>query len=191
MKKSLSILPLLAIIGLFLTNCESAFINDTSIDKMEVDFRSNGGATPSTVVKKETYSETVLNPCTGEDVELSGEFHTVVHTTLDANGIPHISSQAGFNKTRGVGLESGLKYKLVGTGSDCNLPLCVGDRNLSALCDPNLCPDGTVVFTGLIRQRLVSQGPEDNLIYSLFFHVTLNSNGEISVLKSYSSIDCI
>ena len=186
--KKICILFLFPLLLLVVTGCEES-LTDSQIHSDELEIRSNNNS--QSQMTREPFNETVWNDCTGEYVDLTGIFKSMVHLNVDGSGIPHINSKTGFSNTSGVGQTTGLKYRLVGNGSECNVDLCIGDRNVNIHCNPVLCADGVVIFTGVVRQRLVSQSNADDLVISAFFHITYIA-GDIPVVKQeLIQLECI
>jgi len=179
---------LMAFMLLFLFGCQDS-LSDSELFNVDLELRSiNNGQSPMSI---EPFVQTFWNECTEEYVDIRGNFKSMVHVTIDGNGIPHINSKTGFSNTSGVGQTTGLKYRVVGNGAECNVDLCIGDRNVNIHCNPVLCQDGVVIFTGVVRQRLVSQSNADDLIISSFFHITYVA-GDIPVVKQdFLELECL
>lgn len=199
MKKKMFYFLLPAMI-LFILGCEknltdseivmdAGYLNHSEIVSEDLGLRAANNGQSNTVISP--FNISLWNDCTEEMVDLEGNFRTMVHVNIDGNGIPHVNSKTGFMNTSGVGQSSGLKYRWVGSGEECNAPQCIGDRIVNIHCNPVLCPDGVVVFTGLVRQRLISQGNAEDIVVSAFFHITLNANGDIPVVnQDFLNIEC-
>ena len=131
-----------------------------------------------------TYRETftvpfnlvLFNECTGEDVALSGELRIRVKTTIDANGGIHSTFHLVPRRVRGEGVDSGIRYKLVG----------------GARIHFNADADGAPLnFTATAMFNLVSQGGSDNLQVKFTFHVTVNANGEVTAVVDNFRLRCV
>jgi hypothetical protein len=132
-------------------------------------------ATTETFTEKVPYNETIFNPCTQEDVQLTGDVQFLVHETVDANGGFHVQIHASAQGITGTGLESGTQYRLVGV-----------DRQAYYFA-PGVQPRAVTFINHL---SLVSNGSSDNALETLTSHVTFNANGEPTVLFERTDITC-
>lgn len=110
----------------------------------------------------------------GELVELTGTLHTLTTLTMTGNNlsiVTHFQPQG----VSGVGLTTGDRY--VGTGSSTD--------HISGSFVNGL-------FTGTLAEsfRIIGQGPGNNFQYQGIFNLTINANGELSVLHDRISIQC-
>jgi hypothetical protein len=133
-------------------------------------------ATATTEVERETvpFVFDSVNPCNGEAVIVTGELRTTTRTTVDSRGGLHIAFNLVPSQVRGQG-QSGTAYKAVG-----------GQRETF-----NVDLDGapmTDTFTSTFN--LISQGGTPNFIVKMTFHVTVNANGEETVLVDRESLEC-
>ena len=96
--------------------------------------------------------------CTGEDVELSGTIHLVSQTQSGGDVVGHFNYQG----VSGVGLTSGTTYR----------SSTVDHFRLGAPFPSDI--------TSVRSLRLISRGPEDNLLVRFLFHITVNANGEVT-----------
>jgi hypothetical protein len=104
----------------------------------------------------------VDNPCTGEQVRVTGALHILFHVTEDANGGLHVQEHFQPQGASGTGLESGTRYRGVGvTRSGAYIP-----------------PQGLRETTFIDRFYFVSKGPSDNMLAKATIHVTFNANGD-------------
>jgi hypothetical protein len=119
-------------------------------------------ATTNTTNVKVPLDQIVDNPCTGEQLHLTGELHMLFRFTEDANGGIHLQTHFQAQGVSGTGLVSGEQYRGVGvTRSEEYLP-----------------PGEVREFTSVNRFYLISAGPSDNLQETATLHVTFNANGE-------------
>ena len=116
-----------------------------------------------------------VNPCNGEPVIMTGELILTTRTTIDSSGGLHVAFNLVPSGVRGEGA-SGAVYKAVG-----------GERehfNVDLDDDAPLTDTFTSVF------NLVSQGSTDNFIARITFHVTVNANGEVTVVFDNVVAEC-
>jgi hypothetical protein len=119
--------------------------------------------------------EVLTNPCTGESVHFTGEFLFVSHVTQDENGGLHVYSSIQPRGLSGTGLESGTRYRFVGT-----------DESVVYI------PEGGVrEFTSVRHFRVVSENSSDNLLVSATFHFTVDANGEPTAEVDKFALRCV
>jgi hypothetical protein len=104
----------------------------------------------------------VDNPCTGEQILVTGELHMLFHVTEDANGGLHIQQHFQPQRALGTGLESRTQYRGVGVTQN----------------QVYIAPEGLRETTFVNRFYFVSKGPSDNMLVTATTHVTFNANGE-------------
>ena len=122
-------------------------------------------------------SLTVFVPCAlggkGEDVNLRGSIHEMLHITVNENGIQteiHSNPQG----VSGTGAVSGGKYQ--GTG------VTKTQENSSA--------SGALVLTFVNNFRIIGAGLNSNLSVHSLIHVTVNANGVATAEVATLTIDC-
>jgi hypothetical protein len=71
-------------------------------------------ATTDTFNEKVPLDQVVDNPCTGEQIRVTGALHILFHVTEDANGGLHVQTHFQPRGVSGTGLESGTRYRGVG-----------------------------------------------------------------------------
>lgn len=130
-------------------------------------------AVTSTTRTTVPFSRLMLNPCTGEQVGLSGTLLLINHTTLDDSGGVHSVFILVPQQVRGVSLATGSQYKAVG-----------GDRVI-------FNSNGATDFTHTDEFILVSQGGTDNLLILITEHITLNAKGVLTAEVSNFEIKCV
>jgi hypothetical protein len=88
---------------------------------------------------------TVTDPCSGEDILLSGKAHLVQTTTDNGDGTGTVSLHINYAGISGFGLTNGLKYNLVATAKQRDITTAVG-------------------YATTVQEQLglISQGPSDN-----------------------------
>ena len=120
--------------------------------------------------------EVLTNPCTGESVHFTGKFLIVSHVTQDDNGGLHVYSSIQPRGLSGTGLESGTRYRFVGTDE-------------SVVYIP---PEGGVrEFTSVRHFRVVSENSSDNWLVSATFHFTVDANGEPTAEVDTFTLRCV
>jgi hypothetical protein len=135
-----------------------------------------GAATTVTASQSFPLDLVVFVPCaaggTGETVELSGNVHELFHLTSNASGgfVTKILSNA--QGMSGVGSTTGAQYR--GTGGT--------QRQLSI----NAGVEDTFVNTF----QIIGQGPGNNFLVHQNVHITINANGDLTVVHDNFSIDC-
>ena len=130
-------------------------------------------AVTSTDMVTVPYDETVVSPCNGEPVVLSGSLLLIFHTTMDANGGFHGDFTLVPQQVRGVGVVSGTQYKAVG-----------GTRS-------TFNTNGATEFTSTDTYNLVSQGGIDNVLVTSTFHITFDANGVPTAVVDNFNLKCV
>ena len=113
-------------------------------------------------------------PCAGETVLLTGPLHTLVTYTINDNkvsGKSHSQPQG----ISGVGSVSGAKYQ--GTG-------VTQSRFEGSL------QNGQYNYTFVNNFRIIGQGTGNNLLVHMTTHITVNANGEVTVVHDNASAEC-
>ncbi len=108
----------------------------------------------------------------GEEVVLTGDMHFLLAVTLDANGGLHVKDHYQFQGVSGIGQSTGDKYQAVGVSQ--------GTFN------------GKVGFTYTFVQnfRIIGQGPGNDFLVHVTFHLTVNADGTTTVFHDNFTIDC-
>lgn len=114
------------------------------------------------------FEDVIPNPCTGEDVLVSGSLHTVGQVVQDAHGGFHISGHYNFEGISGVGLSTGTIYHWTG-GARINVHYGCGD-----LCSPPFEETSGSDF------QLIGQGSTPDEQVHALTHITVNANGELT-----------
>ena len=109
----------------------------------------------------------------GEDVHLTGEFHTVFAVTTDGSGAFHVVFTGNSQNLSGVGLTTGDSYRGVDQFAQTVL---------------NVAPP--VILTETTTFNLIGQGPGNNLTTHFVFHLTIDANGTARSEVVESSVDC-
>jgi hypothetical protein len=106
----------------------------------------------------------VGSPCTAESIDIAGNMHVVVHTTVSDSGEFHFSAHLNYQDVSGTGRTSGTTYRATDAGhTTFNGSGDVGSAN-----------EVTNEFTF----QLISAGSDDNFRVKGLFHTTVNANGE-------------
>ena len=109
------------------------------------------------------------NDCTGEQVELSGTIHLVSQTQRDGSIVGHFNYQ----NVSGMGLTSGTTYRAS----------TVDTFRLEAPFPSDI--------HSVRSLRLISPGPEDDLLVMFLFHITVNATGEITAEVEDVNFECV
>jgi hypothetical protein len=132
---------------------------------------------PSTETVERFFSTTKFVPCAnggvGEDVSLSGNFHDVIHFTLDGIGGAHVLVEHTPQGVTGTGLTTGTKYQGVGAFIQDQSNVKVGEEH-----------------TSVANQRIIGQGPGNNLTLHTDFHITVSPTGAVTSFHDNVRIDC-
>jgi hypothetical protein len=169
MKKQVSLLVAAALIG-----CA-----DTATSPIAPDIEPAFAATATTSSTKIPFQLVVFVPCAddgaGEFVQLDGELHILVHTTIDDNGGIHLKSHFQPQGFGGVGLTTGDRYRGVGVTQD-------------AL---TVHPGGFPATSTFVNNfRMIGQGPGNNFQVHQNVHMTVNANGDVTANVNNSSTTC-
>jgi hypothetical protein len=105
------------------------------------------------------------DPCNGEIIAFEGFLHNLIHETADGSGGFHAA--VGYNLTvRGVGQTTGATYTGTEASSDAF----------------NIKPPYPVNETFTIHTNVIGQGQAPDFRAHLTFHVTVNANGNLTVI---------
>ncbi len=108
----------------------------------------------------------IPNPCTGEEIHLTGSARVVATVTEDAGGGTHIKMHFNSQGVSGVGLTSGTRYR------------GIHQENSSS----NTRGAAPTVTTERVNIKVVAQGAHGNwIIFSALLHITVNANGTVTV----------
>lgn len=108
--------------------------------------------------------------CFGEEIHFTGPIHVVFHETVDAAGKTHWNGSGNFRGVSGVGLTSGLTYRLVGrSGRGFNGPWHRGGHGAEE------------VAVWIQTQNWIAQGKTKNITFKTRFRFIVNANGELTV----------
>ena len=119
------------------------------------------------------FAPTVTNPCTGEDIDFSGQGHAQIRVTIE-NDIGHVGLHVNYAGLTGTGAD-GTKYSLTAAENvEGNIKL-VNNTGEAAM---------------MVNLHLIGQGPSNNANVHVLVHVTVNANGDATVIIESASIDC-
>jgi hypothetical protein len=119
-------------------------------------------ATTTTTITRAPFDPTtLLNPCTGETLDVTGTAQIITHTTIDATGAAHTTFLFDTQGVSAVSQTTGVTYRLVDTVS-----VPTYDGPLPA------------VGSALSTFRLVGPGPGNDQVLRFQLHFTINANGE-------------
>jgi hypothetical protein len=123
--------------------------------------------------------DSIWNPCANEWVDLEGYLHVMTHATLDENGGLHFREEANPQNVVGEGLTTGAIYQFSGTVST------VENLRWEPEWDHN-----AQTFTWIDQHRYIAQGSAQNGVMQETFHVTINSNGEVTTIIDDFTMIC-
>ena len=104
-----------------------------------------------------------LHACNGEPVDFSGRIHNTFHLTITPSGNFHNSFFFNYQDVQGTGEITGIDYRLTGV-----------QRFALISNQPQF------EFTFVLDTHIVGEGPADNSKVSIFQHVVLNANGQVT-----------
>ncbi len=114
-------------------------------------------------------------PCTGEDIELTGELHLLSTLTEDGAGGYHAKYHANYAGVSGVGLTTGTKYQINGGFNT----------------EYNIAADGfPSETTAVANYGLIAPGKGNNYKGHALFHITVNANGEVTAEIDSFEVEC-
>ena len=126
-----------------------------------------------------TLNDTFVNPCTGEEVLVTGELHTLYYVSQDSAGGLHVRSHGNIQGGTGVGLTSGDRYVLTNA------------RNLETNNQfIDILDTRASECTFVSYLQATTPGPKNNFYIRIQQHVTINANGEITVLREEMTTEC-
>ena len=135
-------------------------------------------ATTFTSNEKQPVDQIVFIPCAnggaGENVELTGTFHILIHTTVNANNFTtkyHFQPQG----ISGIGQTTGIKYQ----GSGVTQEEIKGSLK-----------NGKFIDTYINNFHVVGQGSGNNYLVHTNTHITVNANGETTASVDNLMSDC-
>ncbi|HUR06457.1 MAG TPA: hypothetical protein VM347_28175 [Nonomuraea sp.] len=109
----------------------------------------------------------------GEDVILSGPFHSVFHVTLDGRGGAHVVVIHDPQGISGTGLTTGAKYQAVGASPQDLFNVKVGEEHSS-----------------VFNMRIIGQGPRNNITIHDNIHTTVLADGTVTSFHDNFIVEC-
>jgi len=118
------------------------------------------------VISNETndITGTIFQECIGEEVDLEGTIHTIIRTTVDANGGMHVGVRARI-KAQGTGATTGGKYVV----------------SLQNVMKENVTGAGAMTQVLEVDSHIIGQGKSPNFVAVVRVHMTVNANGVVTV----------
>jgi len=168
----------MVIVAFFLTcNLEEQVVSPEYSDSENADQQSlNKAFTYTNVWKNDVDGEEEWNPCAnggeGEEMDLTGSWHGVFHTTDDGNGGFHYTIHFTPQNVFGVGRITGDIYKATGA------------ENFQG----NIKVGNEATESG--SWRWIGKGSAVNFHEYWTWHVTVNANGETTVWVEKENIVC-
>jgi hypothetical protein len=114
----------------------------------------------------------IVNPCNGETVDISGAAHEVVDETLTPSGNVHLSMHINAQGVSGIGEITGAKYSISNSINE-ELNFAVGQ---------------TQTFNNTFR--IIGQGGAPNFNLHFQQHITVNANGTVTSFIDNFSATC-
>lgn len=140
-----------------------------------------GAATPafaqaSTTTTNENiaFTNSLFNPCNGDQVTFSGTMHVVNTMTTDGGGGTHLKTHINYQDVTGTGTPSGISYNVRTVSNEV-----INDND-----GPQ--SEATVIST----VKLIAQGPSLNFFLRTVIHVTINANGETTSTVQEVGFEC-
>jgi hypothetical protein len=129
-------------------------------------------ALAATQVIRTDYTNTFINPCTGELLTISGPLELVITTTTNPQGGYHENWLAHPQGITGISQPSGTVYHAVGeTRFSTNVN--AGEQ-----------------FSYVNNFDMISAGAGGNYLVHETLHFTVNANGTLTASVDHFSIDC-
>jgi hypothetical protein len=126
-------------------------------------------ATTNTLVP---FPSPTVNPCNGEQVNVSGNIHLTTGVSTDESGGLHFRSHINNQGVSGIGELTGSRYQIPTTS---NTSAYLGSARTMALT---------------VNGRFVAQGSTPNFNVHQTFRITIDANGVTTVSNSDFRADC-
>ena len=133
-----------------------------------------GQASTTTTNETVPFTSSLFNPCNGDTVTFSGNFHVTNTMTVDASGGTHLKTHTNYQNVTGTGTPSGVTYNVRTVTNEVT--------NDSDSPQSN----ATVIST----VKLTAQGPSLDFYLRVVMHVTVNANGETTSTVQEASFEC-
>lgn len=114
------------------------------------------GAVTNTVIP---FPSPAMNPCNGEQVNVSGDIHISTGVSTDGSGGLHFRSHINNQGVGGIGMATGSRYQIPSTS------------NTSAYLG------SATTMTLTLNGRFIAQGSTPNFSVRQRFHVTIDPDG--------------
>ena len=118
----------------------------------------------------------VFVPCAaggaGEEVDLTGTAHAVIHFTLDDTGGVHANAELNLKGVSGTGVTTGDKYQATG----------VSNREFNGKAGGE--------FTAHTIGNFIGQGNAPNFLLHALFHFTVNADGTLTAFVTDERVEC-
>jgi hypothetical protein len=121
------------------------------------------------------FSILMTNPCTGDDVTLTGSLDVVVRATTSASGRSNFALHQ-VTDASGSGVPSGTQYAAHEVDN-------FEENNVTSA-------NGAFEVTETTNLHLTTKGSDPNLVVHLTEHETVNANGEITAVTLDFASDC-
>jgi hypothetical protein len=134
------------------------------------------GSQSCTTNFREPFTMEVTNPCTGDQVLIEGELHTVLHTTINKNST-HTrlhTEMRGTGTTEHSARTSGIKYLLANSGASQGTDYTFLS-NLNAGSNSGPPPEN---FSDPFDVRIISRGGSSNFIMHFVLHTNVSASGQ-------------
>ena len=134
------------------------------------------GSQSCTTNFREPFTMEVTNPCTGDQVLIEGELHTVLHTTINSNST-HTrlhTEMRGTGTTEHSARTSGIKYLLASTGASQGTDYTFLS-SLNAGSNSGPPPEN---FSDPFDVRIISRGGSSNFIMHFVLHTNVSASGQ-------------
>jgi hypothetical protein len=137
---------------------------------------AHAAATTSTTSTSAPFSQEVFVPCAndgqGEFIVISGTLHSLIVFTIDNNGGVTGKTQNQPQGATATGSITGDKYQGVGvTMSMFNSKVAQEQSSINNF-------------------RMIGQGPDNNFLLHLNFHLTVNPDGTVTSFVDNISVEC-
>jgi hypothetical protein len=120
----------------------------------------------------------IFVPCAasgaGEEVDLTGTGHGIIHFTLDGAGGGHFNAQINYQGVSGTGSTTGDKYQATGASQR------ITEVNAKV----------GVEFTANMIGHFIGQGNAPNFLLHGLFHFTANADGTITAFVNNERVEC-
>jgi hypothetical protein len=131
-------------------------------------------ATTETIVDTQPVEFVVAEDCAGEEIQFSGQIHSVFHITQDAAGGTHVAAENNLN-VQGTGLVSGGQYRMLAT--------ILSTQHINSGGFP-------IVFTTEGSGKVIGKGQLPDFMAHSVVHFTINENGTVTAEVLQVKFEC-